>query len=64
MCLRIKHVREHEGTPEGRKANFLYGCRFGGGVLYRILVTASSALRERGMSDTGRGGGRILCVIL
>lgn len=37
---------------------FLNGWRLGGGVLYKMLVTASSALRDLGSSGAGRGGGR------
>ena len=43
---------------------FLNGWRLGGGVLYKMLVTASSAVRERGRSMAGNGGGRILCEVL
>ena len=36
-------------TMIGPGTYFLKGSRLGGGVLYRMLVTSSSALRERGI---------------
>lgn len=41
--------------------HFLYGCKLGGGVLYKILVTVSSADFCLGRSVAGRGGGRDRC---
>jgi hypothetical protein len=55
-----KRVKE----KEGRAAYFLYGCRLGGGVLYRMFVTASSADRDLGKSILGSGGGLTLCEFL
>lgn len=37
---------------------FLNGCKLGGGVLYSMFVTASSAVLDLGRSMAGRGGGR------
>ena len=44
--------------------HFLYGCKLGGGVLYKIFVTASSALRSRAISVAGNGGGGLRCCCL
>lgn len=48
-----------ESSYDSERTHFLNGCRLGGGVLYRMLVTASSAERERGRSVAGSGGGRV-----
>lgn len=45
----------------GKLTHFLKGCKLGGGVLYRIFVTASSVLLDLGRSIAGKGGGRALC---
>ena len=44
--------------------HFLKGCKDGGGVLYRIFVTASSAVLDLGRSIEGKGGGCTLWVFL
>jgi hypothetical protein len=38
---------------------FLNGSELGAGVLYRMLVTASSALGARGCEKAGNGGGAL-----
>ena len=43
---------------ERKDTYFLNGCKLGGGVLYKMFVTASSAVRDRGRSIAGSGGGR------
>ena len=56
---------QHHSKPQtrGTTTHFLNGCILGGGVLYRMFVTASSALR-RGRSMAGSGGGRCFIVCL
>ena len=44
--------------------DFLKGCRDGGGVLYRIFVTASSAVLDLGRSIEGNAGGGTLYELL
>jgi hypothetical protein len=39
--------------------HFLNGSELGAGVLYRMLVTASSALGARGCEKAGNGGGAL-----
>jgi hypothetical protein len=39
---------------------FLNGSLLGGGVLYKMFVTASSAVLERGRLVSGKGGGTYL----
>lgn len=62
--FRVKKARQepsHSSSnyPDRKTCTyFLNGCKLGGGVLYRIFVTASSAVRERGRSVRGKGAGR------
>ncbi|KIJ19094.1 hypothetical protein PAXINDRAFT_153666 [Paxillus involutus ATCC 200175] len=59
---RSKCEKKDKGNKEKKKEKpeklKLAGCRLGGGVLYRMFVTASSAVLERGRSVAGSGGGR------
>ncbi len=58
LARKTSQCRTRDGGWVVCKTHFLNGCRLGGGVLYRMLVTASSADLERGRSMDGSGGGR------
>jgi hypothetical protein len=59
VCLDVKTYPSADEKPcMSHGTYFLYGCKLGGGVLYSIFVTASSAVLDLGMSMVGRGGGR------
>ena len=55
-------MRSRKYENENKKK--ISSCKLGGGVLYRMFVTVSSADRERGRSFFGRGGGVTLCDVL
>lgn len=49
--------------PTPRLTYFLKGSVLGAGVLYRMLVTASSALGARGWENAGSGGGALRLLV-